>query len=169
MLRWATGFTAMANSDMDGGVPSDLRAQVRQVSEGSAGRGVGAPGAAGSVLPGGPPARRNTDMRAAMNTILHLFPVALHAVRPLSLALDGLQHFSKVSAFWHLGGNLGRVCTWRCTNGWPGGEPVGSNTRQPISQIRRKGTVKTTKRVTTRQEGEGRQVCRVHAFGDPGP
>lgn len=68
MLRRATGFTAMANSDMDGGVPSDLRAQGRQVSEGSAGRGVGAPGAAGSVLPGGPPARRNTDMRAAMNT-----------------------------------------------------------------------------------------------------
>lgn len=117
----------MANSDMDGGVPSDLRAQERQVSEGSAGRGVGAPGAAGSVLPGGPPARRNTDMRAAMNTILYLFPVALHAVRPLSFALDGLQHFSKVSAFWHLGGNLGRVCTWRCTNGPAGGEPIGSN------------------------------------------
>lgn len=104
MLRRATGFTAMANSDMDGGVPSDLRAQVRQVSEGSAGRGVGAPGAAGSVLPGGPPARRNTDMRAAMNTILHLFPVALHAVRPLPLRSTVYNIFRKCqhSGIWEV-------------------------------------------------------------------
>jgi len=54
-----------------------------------------------------PPARsggrpRNTDMRAAMNAILYLLrtrlSLALPAARPLSAALDGLQHLSQVPA-----------------------------------------------------------------------
>src|SRR6516165_4289491 len=40
------GLTVMANSDVDGGAPSGLPARGRRVSERSAGRGVGAAGAA---------------------------------------------------------------------------------------------------------------------------
>src|SRR5215831_17225349 len=71
MIWPATGFTVMANSDVDGGVPSDLSAGgqwcIRAISEMRSGRGWKL---IPPALSGGRP--RKTNMRAAMNAILYL-------------------------------------------------------------------------------------------------
>src|SRR5262249_49841075 len=100
----------MANSDVDGGAPSNLSTRGRRVSERSAGRGVGAAGAADpagaaprTTAPDRHAARRRTaqDRTASGGaryplSAAHRLPLALPAARELSAALNGLQHLSQV-------------------------------------------------------------------------
>src|SRR5215469_13572437 len=118
----------MANRDVDGGAPSDLPARGGRVSERSAGRRVGAAGAADPTSA----AWRTTaqDQHAGGDEChpvpaAHWLPVALPAARQLSAALDGLQHLSQVSARWCLGGDLGRVAHGLARGNGPRGQPIG--------------------------------------------
>ena len=98
MIWPATGFTVMANSDVDGGASSDLSAGGRWVSERSQRCGVGA---AGADDPTGPIRRAPAQDQHAGGDVrppvsgAHRLPLALPAARQLSATLDGLQHLPK--------------------------------------------------------------------------
>jgi hypothetical protein len=102
MIWPATGLTVMANSDVDGGGPSDLSAGGRWVSERSPRCGVGA---TGTVDPTGPTRRATAQdqhagggKRHPVSAAHRLPPLALPAARQLSATLDGLQHLSQIPA-----------------------------------------------------------------------
>src|ERR1051326_2993586 len=101
----ATGFMVwfmvMANSDVDGGAPSDLSARGRELPERSQRCGVGA---GGTTDPRGIAGRPTTQDRHASGdkchslSAAHRLPLALSPARQLSATLDGLQHLLQVPA-----------------------------------------------------------------------
>src|ERR1700677_3257782 len=64
----------------------------------------------------------------------HWLPVAVSAARPVSAALDGLQHLPPVPARWRVGAHLGRASHGAARNARPRRQPDCRDHRQPVAE-----------------------------------
>src|SRR5580704_13695593 len=130
--------------------------------------------ASGAVDPGGEARRPAAQDRYARGdecdllSFAHGLPVAVSAARPVSAALDGLQHLPPVPARRRLGAHLGRASCGAARGVAPRRQPDRRDHRQPIAESggKRGAASRDEKDAVGYDAGKKVKGRKVHALVD---